>query len=145
VPSITTTQTQAATTTRELYETTHLADGGNCKSCHQYFDPIGFGFENFDQGGRYRTTQNGQNIDPSGNVLDPNGNVLFTFKDEEDLVQQLVMQPESAQCFAAYMSTYAFGSSAACLGPSNGDPSTSIVSSYAALANVKNFTQRNAQ
>ena len=32
------------------------ASTGNCKSCHQNLDPIGFGLENYDQAGRYRTT-----------------------------------------------------------------------------------------
>jgi hypothetical protein len=154
VPPITDTDTQAAHTTRELYETTHLAGNNTCKSCHAFFDPIGFGFENFDQGGRYRTqqkdTQNMENpIDPSGQALDPNGNVLFTFKTQEELAQKLADQLESSECFAAYMATYAFGSTAACLGPSSAeglhDGSVSIVKAFAALASEKNFTQRNAQ
>jgi hypothetical protein len=149
VPPITDSDTQAATTTRQLYETTHLAGNNTCKSCHAFFDPIGFGFENFDQGGRYRTTQNGQTIDPSGQALDPNGNVLFTFTDQADLAQKLATQLESSECFAAYMATYAFGSTDACLGPSSAqglnDGSTSIVKAFAALASEKNFTQRNGQ
>jgi hypothetical protein len=149
VPPITDTQTQAAKTTRELYETTHMAGGSNCKSCHQFFDPIGFGFEDFDQGGRYRTTQNNNPVDSSGHVLDPDGNVLFSFKDEAELATQLAALPESAQCFSAYMATYAFGSAASCLGPSSaqglGDGSIGIVDAYAALASEPNFTQRNAQ
>jgi hypothetical protein len=152
VPPITDTDTQAAHTTRELYETTHLAAGNSqCKACHQYFDPIGFGFENFDQGGRYRTAQNnGQYpVDPSGNVLAPDGSQMFTFKNEEDLMNQLAKLPESAQCFSAYMATYAFGSAASCLGPSSAqglqDGSVGIVDAYAALASEPNFTQRNTQ
>lgn len=149
VPPITDADTQAAKTTRELYETKHMAAGSNCKSCHQFFDPIGFGFEDFDQGGRYRTTQNGTAVDPSGHVLDPDGNMLFSFKTEEELATQLASSPESAQCFAAYMATYAFGSSASCLGPTSAsgllDGSVGIVDAYAALASEPNFTQRNAQ
>ena len=33
----------------------------NCQSCHQYIDEIGFGFENYDAVGRFRTTE-GNNI-----------------------------------------------------------------------------------
>jgi len=33
----------------------------NCQSCHQYIDNIGFGFENYDAAGRYRTVE-GNNI-----------------------------------------------------------------------------------
>ncbi len=154
VPAITDNDTQAAKTTRELYETTHLAGNTSCKSCHSFFDPIGFGFENFDQGGRYRTQQKDsqgseQQIDPSGQVIDPNGNVIFTFKTQEELAQKLAAQLESSECFSAYMATYAFGSTDPCLGPSSAEGlnkgSTSIVKAFAALASEKNFTQRNGQ
>ena len=57
--------------------------------------------------------------------------------------------PESAQCFSAYMATFAFGSSTACLGPTAApglsDGSVGIVDAYAALASEPNFTQRNTQ
>jgi Protein of unknown function (DUF1592)/Protein of unknown function (DUF1588)/Protein of unknown function (DUF1587)/Protein of unknown function (DUF1595)/Protein of unknown function (DUF1585) len=33
---------------------------GGCASCHALMDPIGFGLENFDQQGRYRTTEPGR-------------------------------------------------------------------------------------
>ncbi|HTF97225.1 MAG TPA: DUF1592 domain-containing protein [Cellvibrio sp.] len=41
----------------------------NCQSCHQYIDNIGFGFENYDAVGRYRTVE-GNNIpaDASGGI-----------------------------------------------------------------------------
>ena len=37
-----------------------------CAACHTMMDPIGFGFENFDGIGAYRTTDNGQPVDASG-------------------------------------------------------------------------------
>jgi len=37
-------------------------------TCHQSTDPIGFAFENYDAIGAFRTTENGQPIDASGNV-----------------------------------------------------------------------------
>lgn len=146
-PPVTASETQAATTTRQLYEQTHMV-ADNCKGCHAQFDPIGFGFENFDQGGRYRTTQNGQTVDPSGKVMLEDGTELFTFKDEEDLVTQLAASPAVAECFSAYLATYAFGTSTACIGSSNvqglesGDP---IVNAFVNIAAEPNFTQRNAQ
>jgi hypothetical protein len=121
----------------------------SCKSCHAQFDPVGFGFENFDQGGRYRTQQNGTNVDPTGKVTLEDGTVLFSFKDEADLVQQLAQTEEVAECFSAYMSTYAFGTSASCLGSSNTpglhDGTLSILQAFAGLAKEPNFTLRNAQ
>jgi hypothetical protein len=39
-----------------------------CASCHTLMDPLGFGMENFDSTGQYRTTDNGQPIDASGTL-----------------------------------------------------------------------------
>ena len=39
-----------------------------CAGCHNLMDPIGLGLENFDAIGRYRTTENGDAIDPSSNL-----------------------------------------------------------------------------
>ena len=39
-----------------------------CASCHRLTDPIGLGFETFDGLGRWRTTENGAEIDPSGDL-----------------------------------------------------------------------------
>ncbi|VTR96898.1 DUF1592 domain-containing protein [Tuwongella immobilis] len=37
-----------------------------CASCHQRMDPLGFGFENFDAVGAWRSRDGGDAIDPSG-------------------------------------------------------------------------------
>jgi hypothetical protein len=37
-----------------------------CSSCHARMDPLGFGLENFDPLGRWRTEQAGQPVDSSG-------------------------------------------------------------------------------
>ncbi len=39
-----------------------------CASCHQKMDPIGFGLENFDPVGRWRTEQNGKPLDTTGEL-----------------------------------------------------------------------------
>src|ERR1019366_3774782 len=39
-----------------------------CKSCHTLMDPIGFGFENYDGIGQWRTTDQGQTVDASGTL-----------------------------------------------------------------------------
>lgn len=36
------------------------ANVGNCKTCHESLDPIGFGIENFNRAGQYRTTDDGE-------------------------------------------------------------------------------------
>lgn len=42
----------------------------SCVDCHEKIDPIGFGLENFDAIGRYRTMENGVPIDSSGIMPD---------------------------------------------------------------------------
>jgi hypothetical protein len=39
-----------------------------CASCHQRMDPLGFGLENFDAIGRWRTEQAGRPVDASGTL-----------------------------------------------------------------------------
>ena len=41
-----------------------------CAGCHKVMDPIGFALENFDAIGRWRTTDEGATIDPSGTLFD---------------------------------------------------------------------------
>jgi hypothetical protein len=53
-------------TTRQKYEV-HL-DDSSCSGCHQQFDPIGFGMEEMDGIGRYRTTENGLPVDSTGEL-----------------------------------------------------------------------------
>ena len=42
----------------------------DCRACHALIDPIGFGLENFDAIGRWRTRQNGALIDTAGETPD---------------------------------------------------------------------------
>jgi hypothetical protein len=41
-----------------------------CQGCHRLMDPIGFALESFDAVGRFRTTDNGAPIDPTGTLYD---------------------------------------------------------------------------
>jgi hypothetical protein len=139
-----------ANTTRERYEVQHMKQGSGCAGCHLFFDPIGFGFENYDQVGVYRATQNGETVNPAAAVPDPEtGEPMFTFTGEEDLVTQLAELPEVKECFAAYLATYAFGSAAACLGSSQVEAmktnSIGIVEAFAKLAAEPHFATRNAE
>jgi hypothetical protein len=50
----------------------------SCAACHKFMDPLGFPLENFDAIGKYRTTDNGLPVDPTGSfdgvaVADANG------------------------------------------------------------------------
>ena len=40
-----------------------------CAGCHKVMDPVGFALENFDAIGRWRTTDDGVTIDPSGTLF----------------------------------------------------------------------------
>lgn len=40
-----------------------------CASCHRQMDPLGFALENYDAVGRWRTTDGGFQIDPSGELM----------------------------------------------------------------------------
>ncbi len=51
-----------AKTARQKLEVHQTTPG--CKSCHQAMDLIGFGLENYDGIGAFRTTENGEVIDP---------------------------------------------------------------------------------
>lgn len=51
-------------TRRQRLEIHMTSDG--CRVCHGKMDPMGFPLENFDAIGKYRTTDNGLPVDPSG-------------------------------------------------------------------------------
>jgi hypothetical protein len=135
-------------TTRQRYEEQH-ANGGACASCHKLFDPIGFGFEHFDEGGRYRADDGGLQINTVSDVPNPDGTPLFNFQDEPTLAQGLATQEVVYQCFAAYLATYAYGTADSCLGSSNVADfkagTVSIMDYYASLAAEPHFVKRNAQ
>src|SRR5213075_3369283 len=40
-----------------------------CASCHNRMDPLGFGLENFDAVGRWRTELAGETVDASGTMI----------------------------------------------------------------------------
>jgi hypothetical protein len=133
-------------TTRQRYEEVHAAPNTPCAGCHSLFDPIGFGFEHFDEVGRYRADENGLPIDASGEVAGPTGEPLFAFTSQEELAQGLASQKISHQCFSAYLALYAFGTSQKCLGASSADAlfagSKGITQAFADLAAEPHFTTR---
>jgi hypothetical protein len=49
-----------------------------CAACHTLMDPIGFGFENYDGIGAYRTTDNGEPVDASGMLTGTDVDGAFT-------------------------------------------------------------------
>lgn len=96
-------------TTRQRYEEVHSA--GPCNNCHRMFDPIGFGFEHFDEVGRYRADEGGLTIDASGEVPES-----FTFTGQTELAELLAQEEEMQACVSARVKAFAFGTESACLG-----------------------------
>jgi hypothetical protein len=84
------------------------ATNPSCKACHALFDGLGFAMENYDPIGRFRTTDKGKPIDPSGSVPLGGGRVV-TFQNFVDLVDQLARTPDLYQCFSTQYLSYATG------------------------------------
>jgi hypothetical protein len=77
----------------------------SCASCHQRMDPLGFGFENFDAIGAWRTRDGEFDIDPSGTL--PNGKSFQTPKELRAIL--LERRQEFRKCLAEKLLTYALG------------------------------------
>jgi hypothetical protein len=79
-----------------------------CAACHNLFDGIGFALEDYDPIGRFRTTDQGQTIDPSGSVPLPSGQML-QFANVIDLMKQVASSPDFSRCYASQYLRYATG------------------------------------
>ncbi len=75
-----------------------------CNSCHELMDPIGFGLENYDAIGAYRSMDAGAPIDAVGEL--PTGE---TFSGAKELASLIGNSPELARCAATKLYTYALG------------------------------------
>ena len=90
-------------TLREVFELHRSAP--QCAACHQVMDPIGFGLENFDAIGRFRTKQGDQPIDSVG-VL-PDGR---KFEGPAELKQIILTRKDDFACnFSHRMLAFALG------------------------------------
>lgn len=81
----------------------HMTDPG-CASCHALMDPIGFAFENYDPTGAYRTLDNGQPIDASGEV-----NGLGSFDGASELADLIVGDARVPGCMVDNLFTQSLG------------------------------------
>jgi hypothetical protein len=95
-------------TTRERFAQ-HTADP-KCRGCHVVIDGLGFGFERYDQLGRYRETENMLPVDDSGEVvssLDPT--LDGPFNGAIELSQRLAQNARVRDCVATQWYRYAMG------------------------------------
>ena len=76
----------------------HETDPG-CAGCHRLMDPIGFGFENYDAIGRYRTLDGNQPIDASGEVVAAT-DITGKFDGVAQLASKLAGSAQVEQCVA---------------------------------------------
>jgi hypothetical protein len=96
----------ASGTTRQSYDAHGMSA---CASgCHNFFDPPGFSFENFDGIGAYRTTDANQPVDATGTFLTP-GNATITFQNALDLSKQLAGSAEAQTCVDRQWTRYILG------------------------------------
>lgn len=79
----------------------------DCQSCHEKMDPLGLGLENFDPGGRWRTSYGQVDIDPSGVTSDGRA-----FEGPVELKRILMTEREKiARNLSSKMLSYALGRS----------------------------------
>lgn len=95
-------------TTRERFKQ-HSVDP-NCAGCHALIDPVGFGFENYDALGGYRTTENGHPIDATGRVFSKTDDTLGgPFNGVIELSQKLAQSRQVHDCVAAEWMRFGMG------------------------------------
>ena len=74
-----------------------------CASCHQLTDPIGLAYETFDALGRYRATEGGAPIDPSGELDGAE------FSDATELSRLIANHERLGPCLVEHLHMYATG------------------------------------
>jgi cytochrome c553 len=103
VPPLADSAANSAHSLREQLEK-HRADRA-CASCHARLDPLGFSLEQYDGIGRFRTEEDGAQIEASGAL--PDGTALNGIEGLKKVV--LDRRDEFVECLAAKMLTYALG------------------------------------
>lgn len=83
-------------TTREKLQS--LEETAPCNSCHIPMHPFSFAMEQYDGVGRFRTLENDQTIDPSGQVLLATSPEPIVFGDVRALIDSLADRPEIYDC-----------------------------------------------
>jgi hypothetical protein len=76
-----------------------------CQSCHVMINPLGFTLENFDAVGRFRTSDAGKPIDPSGLYRQRNGDVV-KFSGVRGLADFLAASEETHAAFVEQLFHY---------------------------------------
>jgi hypothetical protein len=81
-----------------------------CATCHQLIDPLGFGLENYDQFGRYRSEENFLAIDASGAIVaSPDPTIDGPFTTPFELAQRLSTSRAVQDCLATHWYRFVMG------------------------------------
>jgi len=90
-------------TTRQKFEA-HVTEP-SCKGCHIQFDPIGYGLEQLDGIGRFRTTENQLPVDSRGEFLDTD--VDGPFEGVVELSRKLLQSKTFERCMVDHYFRFA--------------------------------------
>ncbi|HMJ54857.1 MAG TPA: DUF1592 domain-containing protein [Polyangiaceae bacterium] len=82
-----------------------------CAGCHTLMDPIGFGLENYDGLGRFRTMEEGLPVDSSGELTGA-GSASGKFNGAVELAGRLAQSDEVRACVTSVWLRYALGRAA---------------------------------
>jgi hypothetical protein len=82
---------------------------GNCRGCHSVMDPIGFGLEQYDKFGRFRTVEPATEP-PGACPIDGRGDLDgAAFSGPAELGARLVASPALTHCFSRQFLRFAWG------------------------------------
>lgn len=80
-----------------------------CGACHKDIDPLGLGFENYDQVGAYRTIDGLGPVDASGAFTNVREDLAGNFVGAVQMAQALAKSSEVADCFSRQWFRFALG------------------------------------
>ncbi len=100
-------EVEPGTSTRERFRIHQ--ENPVCRKCHEFMDPIGLGFENYDAVGQWRIEDAGQPIDASGEVVGTD--VEGTFNGAVELANQLAESDQVMECMTRTWLRFALGRS----------------------------------
>lgn len=97
--------TQIRTTRQQVDQHT---SPDTCAGCHHtLINPLGFGLENYDAVGQFRTQENGVNIDATGTLVGTAAGAAFA--DGVSMAQAIAQAPEARACYAKSWFRYTMG------------------------------------
>lgn len=94
-------------TTRERF--TQHSSVQPCLGCHRLIDGLGFGFENYDAVGAFRTSENGKPVDASGEIVGVSPELDGPFRGAVEFVRKVSTSQTLRACAAVQTFRWAMG------------------------------------